>query len=180
MNEIITTIVTSSAVAGVFLFIFKESFKAKLSEIGKDIDALKSYQAKDYDLVSLSMKNIWIELSNIDDYIRHGLSHDIEKGQVSNLPLRPFILAIRKEMALLPADIFDKTDKSLDLMSTHWVKAITRIGGEVQAGRQKEKTEQECMDSVNSYIEGLRSDYNSNLNSLRAEYRSYINLHIST
>ncbi len=176
--EILTTIITSSIVVGIFVFVFKESFKAKLESISKDIDSIKSFQEKDFDYVSDSMKKIWGNLADIDDYLRHGIAHDIDKGQLSNMPLRPYLLEIKKEMALLPDDIYVPTETCLSMMSDEWVSTMGKIEKVASSGREGKQTEKECIDGVNSHLSELRAEFNKYLSDLRTDYRAYISKHV--
>jgi hypothetical protein len=176
--EFIISILTSSAVAGLFAVIFKESFKAKLKAIEKEIDTVRAFQAKDYDESIQSVRKIWSELSKIDDYVRHGLAHDINQGKLSNLPLRPFILEINKEMALLLEELYEETEKCLDEMSEQWLLNIKRIGEAANRGKEGSKTEAECIEEVNDNLKNLREAYKDRLSPLRLAYRNYIVKHL--
>lgn len=173
----IETIATSAIVTGILVFVFKESFKAKLALVTKDIDDLKKYQSKDYDKTSESIKAIWMELANIDDYIRHGIAHDIDSGSLSNLPLRPFQLAIQKEMVLLPDSLYEKTENCLNHLSAYWKESVNKIVREATLGGNASKSEEACREKVNEYLSALRSNFNDELSKLRIEYRSYVSDH---
>ncbi|HCG8164532.1 hypothetical protein WOB87_12520 [Vibrio parahaemolyticus] len=177
LQEIITTILTSSLITGLFVFLFKESYKAKLNQLSKDLDSIKSYQAKDYDSVTSSIKSIWGHLADIDDYMRNGIAKDIEKGSISNQPLQPFLLAINKEMVFLPEQIYKTTDSSLEKLSNIYCKTINDIGSFVNGARDDLEKQKQAPKQVNSILSESRYEFDLVLKDLRKEFREYIEKH---
>lgn len=175
--DFLTSILTSSIVSVILISIFKDSFKAKLDMVKAEIDAIRKNRALDYDLTGKSIKSIWGELANIDDYIRHGVAHDIDNGSLNNLPLRPFILAINKEMALLPKQIHNQTSMCLTNLSTAWQAFAKGVHDEASLGREGKKTNEECVASVNKHLSELRESFKGELSGLRDAYRDYIDSH---
>ncbi|MCF6210481.1 MAG: hypothetical protein L3K24_07385 [Gammaproteobacteria bacterium] len=178
MEIILTSILTSTVVVGIIVSLFKESIKAKFNIIIKDIDSIKSFQSKDFDHASQSIKNIWNQLANIDDYLRHGLPQDIQKNQMDNNSLRQHLLEIQKEMVLLPNNIYESTENSLNIMSGIWAKAMKNISTLSHDRKTGIKSEEECIGLANNYLSELSESYNKEVSQLRIIYRSYIESHI--
>ena len=178
--DILISVITSSTILGIVLFIFKESFKAKLAQIAKDLDLLKSYQIKDFDNSSEAIKKIWASLARIDDYAKQGITQDIEAGKLNNLSLRPYHLEIQEAMVFLPEDIYQSTQECLNSMSEAWKKNHSNIVGIVKANKGDKTKEENCVGEVNSCLEILRAEFEVSLKKLRKDYRSYFVKHTNS
>lgn len=178
--DILITVLSSSAIVGIFVFLFKEGFRNKIELLKKDIDAIKSYQTRDYDQCILAMKKIWEELAEIDDYTRHVLAEHIKNGEIKSMSVRKNYLTIRKEMALLPEEIYEATERCLKSMLEHWHVTMRAISNEVEIGRAGIKSHKVCAESVNSKLDELRNYYRNELSELRKMYREYILKHTGT
>ena len=108
--EILITIMGSSAIVGLFVFIFQQSYKAKLQELSKRLDESITYRSKDFDQSFVAINAVWKSVVKLEDYIKFEYPKDIDNGNITSEPIRPLWLEIKQSMALLPDQIFDPTD----------------------------------------------------------------------
>lgn len=172
--EILISVLSSSAIAGIFVFLFKESFKAKLSIVKAKLDKLDRYQDKDYDHSFKSINDIWVAFSGLDDYLRFDFPIDISKGKIDSRSLRTHLLKIRESMALLPESVYVVTEQCLEEISREWeicAKEIVRLTNLNAEGSHEPKN---LLEEANKCRTKMTDNMAVSLNNLREAYRAHV------
>ncbi|MBN3133278.1 hypothetical protein [Pectobacterium brasiliense] len=174
--EILTSILTSTFVSGVFAFVFKEMLKTRLDSMKRKIETVIAYQSKDFDATREEVSKIWSSFSKLDDYFSYELSKEIESGKLSNETFRKYSLDIRTRMALLPENLYEACDNMLNDISESFNESMRNISA---LTKEYLPTQSEfSLEKANKELEDLREFSRSQLLNLRTLFREYITEHI--
>ena len=175
--EILTSVITSSVVVGIFVFIFQASFKEKLNILSKRVDESISYRSKDFDQSFTAISSVWKSIVLLEDYIKFGFSGDIDRGKITSEPLRPLWLEIKQSMALLPDQIFIPTDEFLNKFADSWEKNCSEIISLANQVVENPQNREALKTQVNEKLKVFRQSLEKNMMELRGVYREYISQH---
>jgi hypothetical protein len=177
MDMLITTL-SSSVIVGVFVFVFQQSFKAKLGQLTKRMDESIAYRSKDFDQSFSAINEVWKSVTLLEEYIKFDFSTDVQNGEVTNKPLRPLWLGIKQNMALLPDQIYLPTQEFLDTFGKNWEAHCTetiRLWNLAIVKPDDEKNE--LQEQINKLFKDFRSNLGFEMGELRSVYRNYIGEH---
>lgn len=172
--ELLISILSSSAIAGLLVFLFKESFKSKLSIVRSKLDRLERYQDKDFEHAFSAINEIWIAFTRLDDYLRFDFPIEISQGKIDSRSLRPYMLKIRESMALLPDDIYQVTQECLDEISKQWEICASKVVELTKLSKAGQHDQSELLNEANKSREQMSDNMAAQLNTLRLKYRKHV------
>lgn len=175
--EILITTLSSSVIVGIFVFIFQQSYKAKLQQLSKRLDESIIYRSKDFDQSFVAINEVWKSIAKLEDYIKFDYAKDIDKGSITSEPIRPLWLEIKQSMALLPDPIFEPTNEFLEQFGKSWDQNCSEIIKLVNLAVENPEQHEALKLQVNDLLNKYRNELAKEMLHLRCVYRTYISEH---
>ncbi|WP_444927003.1 hypothetical protein ACJJI4_03020 [Microbulbifer sp. TRSA002] len=172
--DLLISMISSSTIAGLLMYIFRESFKAKLSRVKTQIERLEKYQDKDFDHSFNSINKIWVAFTRLDGYLRYDFPSDVESGKIDPRKLRPFFLEIKESMALLPDSLYETTTDCLGEISKQWEDCANKILNLMQRDSSSECDSNSLVILANKSMGDMRNKVDIQLQKLRSAYRKHV------
>lgn len=172
--EIIISVVTSTAIVAVLVFVFKESFKSKLEVIKREIEIIRANQSKDLDFTREAITAIWSCFARLDDNLRYDFPIEIASGNISPESIRPFLLEIRTKMVLLPEELYEACDLALFNLRESWNTSSNKIL-QLTKGYHSDRSQHDAnLVKANDALDELKKSVEQQLIDLRKLFREYI------
>lgn len=176
--EIFISVLTSTITSSIFVFIFKESVKAKFELIKRKIEIISSYQAKDFDFTREAVTTIWTSFSRLDDYIRYDYPDEVSNGHISPECMRPYFLEIKSKMVLLPEELYETCNIAIDNLYEAWNKSSNEILNLSNVNDITSNQYNINLKEANKALNELKKSVSEQLHCLRKSFREYIKNHI--
>ncbi len=178
--DLLISIVSSSAIAGIFVFILKESYKAKLSLVKVKLDRLEKYQDKDFDHSFKLLNDIWVALTRMDDYLRYDFPIHLSEGDIDSRYLRPFTLKVKESMALLPSDLYETTQGCLNEISAEWESCAKEVIRLTNLNATGNHDAEKLLEKANESRESMSDNIEAQLMKLRENFREHVSAYQKT
>jgi hypothetical protein len=193
----VSVLITSGVISSVISYIFKlladrnlikvkEELSAKNKQLEIEFTALKGREKHDYELIISSLRNIWVNFSNIEDFLILGIKENFTWN--TDYPyIRKEANKIRSEILLLPDDIYKPIDRFLmDLFEVHLTTFHTKskqycdnnLPSNIKFISDKEHPY--IMTELNKYLLELQSKYWFGRDELRIEIRRVLKEYFKT
>jgi hypothetical protein len=173
LMEILSTIITSSIVTGILVFVFKESYKHKLDILIKDLDFLRNHQSKDFTKVQDSFSEVWSLLVELEDYLNYNLSVELQSGNISNKEFRKKRLLIKQNSIWLPESLHDKTNIALNNIANHFESTVNQFVKAINEKKPELRDNEKILEDTNQALKTLNLKTKEELETLKKEFRQF-------